>query len=48
MWDRETEIKNIEAPRPREASRTDEEQLGDTRREGAEVTDTTIAVVVRV
>ena len=45
MWDRATEIKNIEDPRPKEDSRTDEEQLGDTRREGAEVTDTTIAMV---
>ena len=45
MWDREIEIKNIEDPRPKEASRTDEEQLGDTRREGGEVTDTTIVMV---
>ena len=43
--DRETEIRNIEDPRLREASRTDEGQMGDTRIEGEEGTDTTLAVV---
>ena len=43
--DKETEIRNIEDPRLREASRTDEGQMGDTRIEGAEGTDTTLAVV---
>ena len=43
--DKETEIRNIEDPRLREASRTDEGRMGDTRIEGAEGKDTTLAVV---